>query len=176
MDHGHDADRPARKVARRDASLRERLDYLESGLATELGLREAVRRLGLQGLKAEEPCQRDRLEVRIRRLETACDDVHDDLISYLSRDGKLRRLASADSEMIRARAQQLIGLPSDSVPYEILEIAKELVEAWGLAYLEAEARGSPESASPSEGHPDRIESERPSANAPPTRPGIGRTA
>jgi hypothetical protein len=121
-----------RPVTRKQASLRERLDYMESGLATELGLREAIRRLGLRGLSGADSGQRQQLEVRIRTLETAIDDVHDDLISYLTNESTVRPLGSATCEIIRARAHQLLGLPPDTLPFEVLEIARELTDTWDL--------------------------------------------
>ena len=137
-----------RAVSRKHASLRERLDYLEAGLATQLGLRDAIRRLGVRGLEGDRESQRQQIEIRIRTLETAIDEIQDDLFGYLTAASKMRPLGSASCEMIRARTHQLLGLPRGALPFEVLDITRQLLAAWDCTRAEGIERAGADARDP----------------------------
>ncbi len=118
-------------VSRREATLRQRLAYLELGLQTEAALEEAIRLLCLgNSSQGREAADQQRLGTSIEDLRSHWTAVHADLVSFVAGDLRVHAPEPQIARRIRDRRALLVALTPDALPVVVLTLARDLVTQW----------------------------------------------
>jgi hypothetical protein len=116
-------------VSRREATLKQRLQYLELGLRTDAALEEAMRLLSLNGRAAGTP-NRSRLKESLREVRDAWRGIRSDLFAYVAGDLRVQLPTANVARTVRERSDLLVSLTPEVPPAVILTLVHDLVDQW----------------------------------------------
>lgn len=118
-------------ILKTEASARQRANFLEAGLETEAGLQEAIRLLSGGQWQEQDAEDRRRLRSRLLEIEAGREQVHADLIRFLSETFRFAPPSATDVNEIKDATRVLYSMAAEDVSIDqIMDAAHKVLLKW----------------------------------------------